>query len=233
MKKNSLPILIFCFVAIVLPSFAFGQSAKEAILALKKLDTRIETGISYKDYASVVADAKFPVKLFLESAEAKNEPQLAKSLSEILNLYDAAFSVWKWKYSERKVQHYIYANEDAEIFKEIIRVFSDAPVHYAEYTKQSYMDIDEVLSFIWQKASEELKVASDLLSKSDAKAETTKIGIETLKKENEELKQKIETSKNEMEVMKQENEKLKEENEKLKNAMETLQTKLSSPKKKK
>jgi hypothetical protein len=70
MKKH----FIFVIVVSVFTFFsatAFAESAKEAIRALRKLEAKIEVGISYADYLTALGDANFEAKMFLESPEAK------------------------------------------------------------------------------------------------------------------------------------------------------------------
>jgi hypothetical protein len=38
--------------------FAFGRSVKDALMALKKVEARCQTGIAYRDYASTPGEAK-------------------------------------------------------------------------------------------------------------------------------------------------------------------------------
>jgi hypothetical protein len=219
MKKY---LAVFCviFILIIAPSLVFGQSAKEAVVAFKKLQNKIETGISYRDYSPAVADAKFPAKLFLESAEAKKEPDLAESLSKIANHYDSAIAVWEYKFSGDRDCPSGWICEP--ILSNVKKIYPDAPSHIAGYTRKPYMEISEVLLFIWGKASDELKMASNLLQNVEAKTEAAKSEIENLRKDNEVLKMEAVTSRKEIEALKKENDKLKDENENLKSKISTL-----------
>jgi hypothetical protein len=78
----------------VLPHTVFGQSAKEAIRALKKLEARVQVGISYRDYAPALGDAQFEVNLFLESPEAKSKSELSQSIKKAMELYLQANTIW-------------------------------------------------------------------------------------------------------------------------------------------
>jgi len=222
--KKYLPIFCLILFVIVAPSLVFGQSAKEAVMALKKLQIKVETGISHRDYAPAVAEAKFPTKLFLESAESKKEPDLAESLSKIINHYDSAIAVWEYKFSGDRNCPSGWICEP--MLSNVKKIFPDAPSHVAGYTRRPYMEISEVLSFIWGKASDELNIASNLLQNIETKSEATKSEIENLRRENEMLRKDAVVSKNEIEALKNENAKLKDENE-------TLKSKMTTPSKKK
>ena len=80
---------------------AFAQSAKEAVFGLKKLQARCQSGISYNDYSNALADAKFPVNLFMESKEAKKNPELTDSINRVMKHYEYAGGLWNIKISDR------------------------------------------------------------------------------------------------------------------------------------
>ena len=67
---------ILCFIILLIPIFAYADNTKDAVMALKKMEARVQSGISYRDYGNALADAKFPVNLFMESIEVKKNPEL-------------------------------------------------------------------------------------------------------------------------------------------------------------
>ena len=98
MNRNKIGKTIFLFVVLLfmLSVPAFGQSAKEAIKALKKLEARCETGTNYRDYVNAMVDAKFEVNLFLEGSEAKSSPpSLVESITNAMRAYEKAKDDWK------------------------------------------------------------------------------------------------------------------------------------------
>lgn len=218
------------------PALVFAQSAKEAVMALKKLQTKVETGISYRDYASAIAEAKFPVKLFLESPASKDEPDLSTAMSNILAHYDVANAVWGYKFSGRRVQDYIFRKFDPELYDSLVKNYNvgsnsayDGPI----------IIIDLAVTKIWQKASEELANASNLLNKTELKAIAIKDENETLKQENKKLKEALETLKAKLIAMQDETEKITgekeattKENESLKTELENLKNKVAQKRKK-
>ncbi len=74
---------------------AFGQSSKEAIRALKKLEAKCQAGINYRDYVRALGEAKFEVNLFLEGKEAKNNPDLAELVTKAMKEYEEARDYWE------------------------------------------------------------------------------------------------------------------------------------------
>ena len=90
--------IILTFTAVT----TFAQSAKEAIYALKKLEAKCQIGASYRDYSSVLGEAKFSVNLFIEGDEAKQIPTLKESISNIMRHYETAGIFWKLGLSEWK-----------------------------------------------------------------------------------------------------------------------------------
>jgi len=75
-------------------SMQSNPQANDALLALKKLQAKTETGIAYNEYLSALGDANFAVKSFLDSEDAKSQPDLSSSLQEAIKWYRAASEVW-------------------------------------------------------------------------------------------------------------------------------------------
>lgn len=217
-------ILFICMAfTLLLPTFAFGQSAKESIMALKRLGSRVETGISYGDYAPALGEANFQVKLFLESQDAKSNPDLALRLLKAIKHYENALTVWNYKFSQRGNSVALYENSDKEMFRQVLDIYPDAP--YEKGWRTNIMPYAVLLSFIWNKASEEIGKASDLLSKSAVKEMSISTENEMLKKENEILRKETAAVKNDLETLKKEHMELKQENDSLKKQLENLKVK--------
>jgi hypothetical protein len=81
-------------IFLLIPSSLFAQSAKEALMALKKLQAKVQVGISYKEYGPAVGDTKFPVNLFLESNEAKKDFKFTQAIKAAMKHYEGALEVW-------------------------------------------------------------------------------------------------------------------------------------------
>ncbi|HTF66507.1 MAG TPA: hypothetical protein VK638_27865 [Edaphobacter sp.] len=52
------------------------QKAKEAVIALKKLEARTDAGVSHRDYLVALGDTNFSVRQFLESERAREVPRV-------------------------------------------------------------------------------------------------------------------------------------------------------------
>lgn len=70
------------------------QKAKDAIVALEKLESTIESGVGLQDYSKALAEANFPIKVFLSGDSAANFPELSASIEDTVKWYRAARSVW-------------------------------------------------------------------------------------------------------------------------------------------
>lgn len=160
MKRFLMLFIVILSTITIIPSIAFGQSAKDAIRALKKLEARVEAGISYKDYAPALGDAKFEVNLFLESPEAKEKPRLSEAVAKTMGHYLIANSVWQCKFTGAGVNDWLNKNSSLTILKAYpgTRRFvqSDGTLY----------PIDSIMPIIWKEASVELTKATNLLAKS-------------------------------------------------------------------
>jgi len=207
-------------------TIAFAQTAKEALYGLKKLQARCQSGIAHRDYSEAVANAKFPVNLFMESEEAKSYPEIKDSINKVMDHYEFASRVWDYMFAFRTITRSI--DGESEFGREITSLYPNA-------TRTSFFghimyDIDSLLITIWKEASSELdnttklyaQIENDKANRIDKlKEEKDKANeIDKLKKENELLKANAEI------------EKLKEENTNLKKQLEALKAGKKSKKKK-
>jgi hypothetical protein len=73
------------------------SDAKDVVKALKKLQARTEIGVNFVDYDAAVSDVYPDVKVFVESAEAKNLPELRLVLKNAMDCYLKVRELWSIK----------------------------------------------------------------------------------------------------------------------------------------
>lgn len=197
--KKLLPIsiiLIFWFAGI-----AHAQSAKEAIEALKKLESRVQVGISYKDYGPALGETHYKVKMFLESPDSKKNPMLTKSIGKALQHYKFANDIWGVKIAKGsdiiyrdveqnpKIKYSMkvdgYGKPLAPIFMESDRRSANSEKMFADNIVKNYsgvlktthdsssLSLTSVLSVVWNEASKEIQSATKLLYAEKGKTEDT------------------------------------------------------------
>jgi hypothetical protein len=157
-------------IIVIIPHIAFGQSAEEAINALKKLEARTEVGISYNDYWPALGGAKFEVNMYLDTEEAKPKVKLTESIKKTLTHYENAAEVWRGALGNNNI---IYTN--TKLAEWIIQVYPDTKKPYNEGGatqmnndgKGAYLVYPKLIRMIWAEASAELRTASALLSEVD------------------------------------------------------------------
>ena len=156
-----------------------GQSAKEAISALKRLEARVEVGISYRDYGPALGDALFGVNQFLQSPEARKNPKLAEVITKVMTHFRMAGRVWNWSISSGssgykylpvgKAKFYGSRSEEEELNKLLKDILAKYPnvteVALTGSMEYGSLSIEKVVGFIWKEASEELKQADIFLQK--------------------------------------------------------------------
>ncbi len=76
---------------------AIPLQARDAVVALKKLEARTQTGITYDDYLKALGEARFAVNLFADSEESKKFQTLREAVQNIMSDYQFAGDVWKMK----------------------------------------------------------------------------------------------------------------------------------------
>lgn len=75
---------------------AIPQQAKDAVIALKKLETRVQTGTTYADYVAAVGEATFSVNLLADNPDNKHR-ELTELIQTAMTDYKFAGDVWKLK----------------------------------------------------------------------------------------------------------------------------------------
>lgn len=91
--------MVIFLLLLGIPTLTHAQSAKDALMGLKKLQARTQAGISYNDYSNAVGEAKFPLNIFLESKDARNYTELSTSLQKIMAHYEYVGHLWNQKIS--------------------------------------------------------------------------------------------------------------------------------------
>jgi len=164
MKKLFL-ITIALLLFFWFPHTVRGQSSKDSYRALKKLEAKIQAGISYKEYGPALGDAKLEVNLFSESPEAKEKSRLNEIFNKSMSHYEEAGMVWRYQFAASRLPSCMVPSEqggnDSPLIQQILRSYPMARSKVDSMGRLSYSD---AIKAIWQEASEELKKASKLLN---------------------------------------------------------------------
>jgi hypothetical protein len=175
MKKS---FSLMTVMALLLPSFVFGQSAKDAYKAFKKIEANTEIGISSNEYSKLLADAKFEFNLYAESPGVKVE--LKEAFANSFNHYKIAKEYWDLKLANR---HHYYAaplqisspdspydrrkKEVLEIIRshpELNKPLKEGGIIVQADNMQVTIDLNRLIQCHWIRASEELQKISTMLS---------------------------------------------------------------------
>jgi len=146
-----------------LPALALGQTAEDAVKSLKKVEASIQTGVSYQDFPQILAAAKKAVNMFMESNEAKKDPQFAKYIETIINYYTNAKEIWSIKFNCKDdfVMEAVGINTDCG--KEIKRLYPNSRPELLPGNFGPFYIVSDVLRSIFHDASKELKKASKIV----------------------------------------------------------------------
>lgn len=75
------------------------NEAMSAIRALKKMKARVSSGISYREYSSPLAEARYEVDQFLQSPASSMIPDVTKNISDAIDHYVFSGRVWAVKFA--------------------------------------------------------------------------------------------------------------------------------------
>jgi hypothetical protein len=189
MKKCMIVLCVALFFVLSLFATVYADSARDTVTALKKLQARCQSGVSYREYVNALGDAKFPVNLFIGSAEAQKFPDLTASINKAMKHYEYASTLWNTKMSSK--------------FGDLIKVDSpkggEIKILYpvaqpSKVNKDEHYYVDSLLPVIWNAATKELDETTKLYAAIEEKSLSE---IDTLKKENRDLRAEVDQLKNE------------------------------------
>ncbi|MBW4054504.1 MAG: hypothetical protein HIU83_03695 [Proteobacteria bacterium] len=162
-------ILLVVAMMMMLVGNAWADTGKDAVRALSKLEARCEAGISYRDFAPAIGDAKFDVNMFLQSQEAKDKPELTESIEKVMSHYMSANTIWTVKFTWGTMADFVpISNDTVESFlikyPEVNKNIDDGGiVTRIMFVKSA--NIEAAAQYAINQASKELKTAMMLLVK--------------------------------------------------------------------
>ncbi|MCX7635468.1 MAG: hypothetical protein N2Z74_06955 [Syntrophales bacterium] len=175
MKKAS-RITTVCALICFSSMSAFGQTALEAVKALKKLEGRVEVGLNYKEYAYSLADAKVETTMYLESTAARQQAALADQIRKVLDHYETARRVWQIKVTKTEdfgtaFGHLMSLREGEEgaLARQLLEKYPQAnksaekggALTMGAFGSRGINEIlvDNLINIIWKEAAKDLQVA--------------------------------------------------------------------------
>jgi hypothetical protein len=138
------------------------EKSQKVMQVVKRLQIRIQTGISYRDYPSVLADPKFEVQNYI-SENSKDLPEFSKSLEKIMNYYSSANSIWAIKFNNRsgRVSEITCSPNEASYISSLL---DGAYVsRSANLTCGEGLVINDAVNMAWAKASQSIDEAGKIL----------------------------------------------------------------------
>jgi hypothetical protein len=86
--------VIIALLLIVLPTVSHADAINDVMIALKHLNGVVAYGTSHKDYSNYLREAKSEVDFYLKGDEAKKNKKLSVAISEVMDLYEFADSLF-------------------------------------------------------------------------------------------------------------------------------------------
>lgn len=99
----SLSVLFFSAITL-------AQPLNDPIRALKKMEAKVEVGISYRDYLSLLGETKFEIKQFEENNDSNKFSAVRRSVREAFYAYEIAGVIWEQKIN--LAQEFVPADDD-------------------------------------------------------------------------------------------------------------------------
>ena len=132
----------------------FLAAVRPCLLALRKMESRVKAGISYRDYFQPLADADFELQRLIEDPRAMYNANFSKKLIAVYFHYSYAGSIWKMKFNVGPLSDYM-AVTDATL--------SQYPSVGQYLRSGNSVKYSDMLSVIWVEASRVLNEAESML----------------------------------------------------------------------
>lgn len=152
LAAQKLFLYILSISALFLTSTAYSQSWNDPIRALKKLEAKVEVGISYRDYLSMLGETKFEIKQFEESNDSGKFTNVRRSVREAFYAYEIAGVIWEQKINLG--QEFVSADNDFGM-----TLLRSCPGQ----TGRKGIAMTACMSELWSKAAKETESAAILL----------------------------------------------------------------------
>jgi hypothetical protein len=172
MKKNYLSALIL-FIFIISPTPSFAQTAKDALLALKKIQAKIQVGISYNDYGPACGDAKLQVNLFLDSSEAKQNFKLTEAIKNAMKHYEGALEVWGCRFGGGTLTEVLSTPTYDVVIQSILR--NNPELRSLVVGNSGNLPILEARTILWREALNDTEKASRLFTLANQSSNSNKL----------------------------------------------------------
>jgi hypothetical protein len=166
---NLLILHVLLLITILVPNSVQAQSAGDVIRMMTQFQMKCDLGISYEDYFHELETVTYEADSFLESEEAKRNPQLTKDIELIVGYYIDAQVVWDYKYGLNSIRDFLRKDDEEgmALWLFIQREYPEALKDYhsggALIDSNNAILIDPLLSIIWRRASICLEEAGEQL----------------------------------------------------------------------
>ena len=131
--------------------------AQKTLFELKKIETKLQVGISYNEYISMIGDLNFYVTSFLESPQAKKNIDFSELIRLIYQSYYLAID--QWKYSKTT----LYIEGEGSSFDLFASNFPDLIKNFEDDNNLRYVAPMDIVQKYWQIASAYIKFANEIL----------------------------------------------------------------------
>jgi len=132
-------------------------AAKEVLQEFAALNSRLDVGMSYREYGTKVSDLKVALDRFIQEPGAENHP-IYKKLVDAFTHYNLALDVWRNYMESDENNSFLPASSS---YGNIL--ISEYQVETQNIVGSDYIYLKTALSKIWQKASENVKAAQSQL----------------------------------------------------------------------
>lgn len=136
----------------------FLSAAQTCLSALRKLEAKVSTGISYRDYYTPLADLKYEIESFVRSSNNDYNKEFSNHIIKAWGHYQMAGEIWSIKFSGR------YVNDDMAITQELVNDYPQSSSYTSSVGNIQIIKYNRMLSIIWGAAKDEIDSAEKAMN---------------------------------------------------------------------
>ncbi len=139
----------------------FISESNNALRAVRKLVTRVQTGISYRDYPAALSDAKLEVNSFSDGAFSGMNKEFSGHLLASIVHFEKALTVWRKRFSGGGILWDVLWDKDP-LTQNLVNEYAGMDRARDKWGK---IPIQAAVSVIWSEAADRAESAAAVLRK--------------------------------------------------------------------
>jgi hypothetical protein len=157
MRFRLIALCVLLFSVPCLSSALPAQTGGDALQALKTLQSRCESGVTFDGYYAALEDTRSQLGAFFDSKESEKNPELSDRIERAFIAYQSAYMLWKSKLEYKQD----FVSSDHPTIQIMLNAYPEAESLFCQTGQANVRDL---ISFFWDKADTRIAEAKRSIS---------------------------------------------------------------------